>query len=235
MPKSSYKSQFDSFFNSIVQYTDLLLKIFEAKEVVIPPEKKKEILAEILPSEKKQIHEAFVLKIYVAWEVLVEDLFIECLSRDPSKYAEHKGIRLAKKLTKDVCRGLISGLGYFDFKDTGDLKGKAKRVLNTKYNPFANIPTDAGKKIDEFCVIRNYLAHYSDSSKQSLMRMYRNKYNLKFREPGDFLFGIVEFVEFGKREKQTRFANYIDAFMKAADEMAFFLRVYPVYIKKSSS
>jgi len=65
--------------------------------------------------------------------------------------------------------------------------------------------------------------------------MYRNNYNLKFREPGDFLFDIVEFVEFGKREKQTRFANYIDAFMKAADEMAFFLRVYPVYIKKSSS
>lgn len=226
MGKYSLKAEFNKFFVRINEHTDLLLKIFEAKKVVIPPEKKKEILTEILPSEKKQIHEAFVLKIYVAWEVLVENIFIECLSRDPSKYAEYKGIRLAKRLTKDVCRSLVSGLGYFDFKDTGDLKGKAKKVLAPRYNPFKMIPSDEGKKIDEFCVIRNYLAHYSDSSKQSLMRMYRNNYNLTFREPGDFLFDIVEFVELGKRYKQTRFANYTNAFMKAADEMALFLAVY---------
>ena len=220
MGKYSLKAEFNKFFVRINEHTDLLLKIFEAKKVVIPPEKKKEILTEILPSEKKQIHEAFVLKIYVAWEVLVENIFIECLSRDPSKYAEYKGIRLAKRLTKDVCRSLVSGLGYFDFKDTGDLKGKAKKVLAPRYNPFKMIPSDEGNKIDEFCVIRNYLAHYSESSKQSLMRMYKNKYSLTFREPGDFFF------EFDKQNKQIRFANYTNAFMKAADEMALFLAVY---------
>ena len=220
MGKYSLKAEFNKFFVRINEHTDLLLKIFEAKKVVIPPEKRKEILTEILPSEKKQIHEAFVLKIYVAQEVLVENLFVECLSRDPSKYAEYKGIRLAKRLTKDVCRSLVSGLGYFDFKDTGDLKGKAKKVLAPRYNPFKMIPSDEGKKIDEFCVIRNYLAHYSNSSKQSLMRMYKNKYSLTFREPGDFFF------EFDKQDKQIRFANYTNAFMKAADEMALFLAVH---------
>ena len=219
MPKTSLKSEFDDFFIRINEYTDLLFKIFEAKEVIIPPEMKREILTEILLSEKKHIHEAFVLKIYVAWEVLVENLLIECLSRDPSKYAEHKAIKLPKRLTKDVCRGLISGLGYFDFKDTGDLKGKAKRVLVTKFDPFAKIPSDAAKRIDEFYVIRNYLAHYSESSKQSLMRMYKNKYNLPFQEPGDFFFG------FDKHNKQIHFANYTNAFLKAADVMAEFLGV----------
>jgi hypothetical protein len=219
MPKSSLKSEFDDFFIRINEYTDLLFKIFEAKEVIIPPEKKREILVEILLSEKKHIHEAFVLKIYVAWEVLVENLLVECLSRDPSKYAEHKTIKLPKRLTKDVCRGLISGLGYFDFKDTGDLKGKAKKVLVTKYDPFAKIPADAAKKIDEFYVIRNYLAHYSASSKQSLIRMYKNKYNLPFHEPGDFFF------ESDKHNGQIRFANYTNAFIKATDEMAIFLGI----------
>jgi len=226
MRKDSIKAEFDKFFILINEYTDLLLKIFEAKEVVIPPQKKKEILTEILPSEKKYIHEAFVLKIYVAWEVLVENLFIECLSRDPSEYAKFKAIKLPKKLTRDVCRGLISGLGYFDFKDTGDLKGKARRALVRKYNPFAKIPSDEGKKIDEFCIIRNYLAHRSIASKQSLARMYKNHYRMNFRQPGDFLFDTVEFVELGKRDKQTRFANYADAFIKAVDEMALFLSVH---------
>lgn len=220
MGKQSLKAEFDKFFVLINEYTDLLLKIFEAKEVVIPPEKKKEIYTEVLTSEKKHIHEAFVLKIYVAWEVLVENLFIECLSRDPSQYAKYKDIRLRKSLSRDVCRCLISGLGYFDFKDTGDLKGKAKRVLVPKYNPFKMIPSDEGKKIDEFCVIRNYLAHYSDSSRQSLMRMYKDKYNLPFHEPGDFFF------EFDKHKKQICFASYTNAFLKSVDEMAIFLGVY---------
>ena len=219
MGKYLLKAEFNKFFIRINEHTDLLQKIFEAKKVVVPPEKKKEILTDILPSEKKQIHEAFVLKIYVAWEVLVENLFIECLSCDPSEYAKFKTIKLPKRLTKDVCRGLISGLGYFDFKDTGDLKGKAKRVLVPKYNPFKMIPLDEGKMIDEFCVIRNYLSHYSDSSKQSLMRMYKYKYSLSFREPGDFFF------ELDKHKKQIRFANYTNAFLKAADEMALFLGV----------
>jgi hypothetical protein len=219
MPKSSIKNEFDDFFLRINEYTDLLIKIFEAKEVTIPPEKRREILTEILLSEKKHIHEAFVLKIYVAWEVLVEKLLVECLSRDPSKYAEYKAIKLPKRLTKDVCRGLISGLGYFDFKDTGDLKGKAKRILVTRLDPFAKIPSDIAKRIDEFYAIRNYLAHYSESSKQSLMRIYKNKYNLPFQEPGDFFF------EFDKHNKQIRFANYTNAFLKAADVMAEFLGI----------
>ena len=218
MGKYSLKSDFNKFFVNINEYTDLLLKIYEAREVVIPPEKKKEILTEILLSEKKHIHEAFVLKIYVAWEVLVENLLVECLSSDPSKYADYKAIKLPKKLTKDICRGLISGLGYFDFRDTGDLKGKANDILVSKYNPFDSVLPD--KAIDEFYIIRNYLAHYSDSSKKSLMRMYKNRYNLPFREPGDFFF------EFDERNKHIRFANYSNAFMNVAEEMAIFLGVY---------
>lgn len=217
MGKYSLKAEFNKFFVLINEYTDLLLKVFEAKEVVIPPEKKKEILTEILPSEKKQIHEAFVLKIYVAWEVLVENLLVECLSSDPSKYADYKAIKLPKRLTKDICRGLISGLGYFDFRDTGDLKGKANNILVLKFNPFDSILPDSA--IDEFYVIRNYLAHYSDSSKQSLIRMYKKRYNLSFREPGDFFF------EFDERNKQIRFANYSNAFINVAKEMAIFLGV----------
>jgi len=48
---------------------------------------------------------------------------------------------------------------------------------------------------------------------------------MKFREPGDFLLDTVRFVELGVRGTQTRFADYVNAFMKAADKMALFLSV----------
>ena len=48
---------------------------------------------------------------------------------------------------------------------------------------------------------------------------------MRFRLPGNFLFDTVEFIEFGERGKQLRFANYSKAFEKAADEMATFLGI----------
>ena len=41
MRKDSLKAEFDKFFILLNEYTDLLLKIFEAKEIIIPPQKKK--------------------------------------------------------------------------------------------------------------------------------------------------------------------------------------------------
>lgn len=55
MGKNLLKAEFERFFVLVSEHTDLLLKIFESQQVVVPPEKKKEILTEILLSEKKQI------------------------------------------------------------------------------------------------------------------------------------------------------------------------------------
>lgn len=219
MRKPPLAREFDKFFSRLNDYTDLLLKLYEAQQVVVATELAKEIDRRIHRSEKKHIHEAFVLKIYVAWEVLVENTFVECLRRDPSEYARRKGLVLPRTLSRDVSRGMLSGLGYFDFKDTSDLKGKARRLLAAGHNPFASIPSESARKMDEFYVIRNYLAHYSATARQVLARMYADNYGTSFREPGDFFF------EWDTQTRQVRFAGYINALMAAANEMAVFLRI----------
>lgn len=227
MKIASLKSEFDVFFVSMAQHTDLLVKIMRCKGIVLSEEDKKEIVPEILVAEKKQIHEAFVLNLCVTWEILAENVFVECLLRDSSNYTKRTGFVLPrKKLTKDICRGLISGLGYFDFRDTSDLKGKAKKFLAERYNPFKEIPGDVNSKINEFYMIRNFIAHRSNSAKQTLKRMLNQKYNMRFRYPGNFLFDEVEFTESGEKGKEIRFANYSKAFEKAADKMAVFLEAY---------
>ncbi len=221
----SLKPEFDSFFTSMTQHTDLLVKIIKTTRIVLPPREKKEILTKLMQSEKKQIHEAFVLKICAAWEILAENIFVECLSHNTSKYATSKGFILPKRLTRNTCKGLISGLSYFVFRNMQDLKGKANKFLEDRCNPFREVPNDVSKKIDEFYQIRNYIAHRSDTAKQSLKRMYKETYKMRFRPVGNFLFDMVEFVESGERGKEIRFANYSKAFEKAADEMAIFLGI----------
>ena len=225
MQTSSLKTEFDNFFTSMIQYTDFLIKIITTTKIIIPPQEQREILPKLLQSEKKLIHEAFVLKICATWEILAENVFVECLSHNTSTYAAFKGITLPRNLTKDTCKGLISGLRYFDFRDMSDLKGKAKRFLADQCNPFKKVPRDVTEKINEFYLIRNYIAHRSDTAKQSLKRMYKEKYKMRFRRPDNFLFDTVDFIEIGERGKEIRFANYSKAFEKAADEMAMFLLI----------
>ena len=224
MQTYSLKAEFDNFFVSMIQYTDFLIKIVKTTKIILPPHEDKEILTKLLQTEKKQIHEAFVLKICATWEILAENVFVECLLRDTSKYEERKGITLPRKLTKDICKGLISGLRYFDCGNMASLKGKANNFLAERYNPFKEVPPDVSRKIKEFYLIRNYIAHRSDTGKQALKRMYKN-YKMRFRLPGNFLFDTVEFIEFGEHGKELRFANYSKAFEKAADEMATFLGI----------
>ena len=115
MRRTSLKTEFDNFFSSMTQHTDLLVKIIKTKRIILPSQEEKEILPKFLESEKKQIHEAYVLRICATWEILAESVFVECLSRNISKYAEFKGFKLRGKLNKEVCKGLISGLTYFSF------------------------------------------------------------------------------------------------------------------------
>ena len=145
------------------------------------------------------------------------------MSRDTSQYARDRSIDLPKHLSRKICTCLLTGLGFFDFRDVSDLKGKAKRILVPRNNPFRGIPRDHAKRIDEFRIMRNYIAHRSDTAKHRLKRVYTDAYGLeRFREPGDFLLGRITG---GPLSGEIRFAGFIDSFIKAADKMAGFLGV----------
>ena len=77
-------------------------------------------------------------------------------------------------------------------------------------NPFLTIPTSSTKKIDEVYRIRNYLSHYSQKSRRSLMALYRGEYEMdRFYEPGRFLLAY----------DGRRLWTYFDAFERASNQM----------------
>ena len=190
-------------------YIELLDKIYDAQRVIAKWD------------EKREIFEAFVLKIHAIWEIFVEGLLVDCLNKDTSQYAEYMGFkRLRKHLPRNQCEAMVLGMGYLDFRDVSDIKGKAKNILVSQYNPFAIIKNPALKRMNEFYCIRNYIAHYSEPAKRSIWKIYKNTYKMKrFHEPGHFL------MAWDKRTKQIRFDDYMNAFLDTAIEMAEFLGV----------
>jgi len=186
----------------------LLMKIESARRVVKSVQ------------EKRSIFEAFVLSICANWEVLVEELLIDCLNHDPSKYREYTGFKLPRHLSRDTCKAVLIGIGYLDFKSIEQLKDMSKNILAPECNPFAGIPTSNGNKINEFFKIRNYLAHRSYAAKRALLNVYKSRYNLKtFVEPGVFLLAD------DKRQKIPRIGVYINNFKNTANAMGRFLGV----------
>ena len=169
--------------------------------------------------DKKEILEAFVFKIDASWQTLVRGLFVDCLSRDLTKYSESTHSSLPKHLPWQVCRAMVNGLNFFDFRNTEDIKKLGNKYLVDRYNPFKKISDSVGKKIDEFYTIRNFLTHQSSFSMRKLKIMYKKKYGISsFRDPGLFL------LTHDKKDDQIRFGVYMECMNIKAKEMKLFLK-----------
>jgi hypothetical protein len=187
---------------------DLLMKIESARRVVKSVQ------------EKRSIFESFVLSICANWEILVEELLVDCLNKDTTKYSDYTGYKLPKDMSREACKAILIGINYLDFKSVEQLKDMSNKILIPECNPFVKIPTSNGKKINEFFTIRNYLAHHSYAAKRALLNVYKSRYNLKtFVEPGVFLLAD------DKGQKIPRMGVYINNFLHTANAMGKFLGV----------
>ena len=202
MRKVDFYKNHDEFETRIEWYGDFLARILAAKRVI----KTK--------FEKLELVEAFMLKVAVSWEVLVEDDIIASINRDSSAYSSELGLRLRRHLTRDESEAILIGHRFLDFRSVGEVKSFAKRYLVDEYNPFKLIPRNIVSKIDQFIIIRNYLAHYSSSSMRAYNRMIKNCYNLnKIPEPGAFL------IATSKRTGNYRWSDFLVAFLECSLRM----------------
>ena len=208
MRKSSGKATLENYFEWLSDYKTVLTKIVSIPKSTLPRADKVEIFA------------AFVSTIWTQWEILSEDLLIDCLNRDSSQYAEFLDIRLPGHPSRDLCQVMLNGFGYFDVKSVDQLKKIGTNVLTKQYNPFSAITSVQKKKIEEFRKIRNYLAHYSRTSERAVEEMLRTTYGFqRFQQPGIFLSTIVS------QPTKTRLHTYIENFESTGQTFVSFLGI----------
>jgi hypothetical protein len=183
---------------ALARYRAFMTKIIAAQRVVATAQ------------EKRDIAESVMLRLCANWERFVDGHLVDCINRDPSKLSEYLGVTLKSHPDKATCQALLFGGSYLDFRSFGDLKGFSKKVLPKSSNPFLQVTPTQADRIDEVYRIRNYLTHYSDKARRSLMAMYKDEYQMsKFLEPGYFLLGY----------EGRRLWRYFDAFEAASSKM----------------
>lgn len=203
MRKASFKKSFNNFDKNISWDFEFIEKVYNSKSLD--------------NFEKGAIFDGFVFRIDTNWQTLVEDLFIDCLNHDNRKYIIYTSYKLPRQISREMCRAIVIGLRYVDWSKIDLVKDRAIKLLVDRYNPFKAITNQQAKRILEFNIIRNYLAHYSNYQRQRLYNMYKNIYNFKvFREPSDFLMS-----KYGKYS--TRLHLYINNFISSSDNMKRYL------------
>ncbi|MDP9078459.1 MAG: hypothetical protein M3O71_13585 [Bacteroidota bacterium] len=175
--------------------------------------------------EVSEVVEAFTIKTICDWEWYAEQMICECLQNDTTQLSRELDLSLPNSISLDECLGYLSGLGYFDLKSASNLKTVAKKVLIKERNPFENISAEARNMIDDFYVLRNYVAHRSKKSKKSLIKTYAKYNQSQFQDVGEFLLSKNE----NGKSKTIRFQNFGSSFWLAAFQILEYL--YPPIYK----
>lgn len=198
MRKSDLRHNHGPFDEALGRYRTFMQKVIDAQRVVSTA------------VEKRDLAESVLLRLCAQWEAFVDEHLVDCVNRDHSNLNTFFGATIPKHPSKDLCQALLYGDTYRDFKSFGDLKGFSKKVLPEASNPFLTVSAANAGKIDEAYKIRNYLSHYSEKARRSLMAMYKTEYNMdRFLEPGQFLLAY----------NARRLWAYFDAFEGASAQM----------------
>jgi len=159
----------------------------------------------LTPRHVPWAYEYGILRLYREFEAMMLDALVGAINNDTTTIATSAGIRFPKHLTDEVCRYLIVGDGYFDFKGRDGLIQTLK-----KYVPDGHYLVTTVKKhkyrdaLERLSALRNLAAHNSAVAKSRAKKAVGQQ---RMSDAGSWL------------KKQSRLMIIVDRLKELADEI----------------
>jgi cupin superfamily acireductone dioxygenase involved in methionine salvage len=111
-------------------------------------------------------YEYGILRLYREFEALMLDALVGAINNDTTTIAETTGTRFPKHLTDEVCKYLIVGDGYFDFKGRDGLIQTLSKYVPEGHYLVTAVKKDRYKEaLERLSALRNLAAHNSAVAK----------------------------------------------------------------------
>lgn len=150
-------------------------------------------------------HDLAIIRLYRAFESLMLDALVGALNNDTSTLSTRTGFSFPKHLTDEVCRFLVTGRGYFDFKGRDGLIKTLKQYLPDAHYLIAIVSKPAYRdSLERLTAARNYAAHESQQSKAAFKKATGQN---RVGAAGSWL------------KRQTRFSEIANKLKAMADEI----------------
>lgn len=122
------------------------------------------------------IYEHAVIRLYREFEIMMLDALVGAINNDTTVLSDKTGFDFPKHLTDEVCKYLVIGDGYFDFKGRDGLIRTLKSYVPSNHS-LVSILTKAEYKdsLDKLSTLRNFAAHDSSKSKKACLSAIRQR------------------------------------------------------------
>lgn len=111
-----------------------------------------------------------MISLYRDFENLILEVLVGAINNNTKTIRATLGIDFPKHLTDDICRYIITGPSYFDFKGRDGLIKRVKQYVPTNHYLVAILKAPKYKtSIERLCALRNYSAHASGQSRKAAL------------------------------------------------------------------
>lgn len=117
------------------------------------------------------IYDHAIIKLYREFESLMLDALIGVINNDTQTLSKVTGHSFPKHLTQDVCRFLVTGTGYFDFRGRDGLIRTLKNFVPDDHYIVLTIKQKKYKStLEQLVALRNFATHNSEQSKNAALK-----------------------------------------------------------------
>jgi len=151
------------------------------------------------------IYDYAMIRLYREFESLMFDALVGAINNDTSTLSEKTGYDFPDHLKEEVCRFLVTGSGYFDFRGRSGLIGTLKNyVPNDHYLVTVVKKRKYLMPLKRLTALRNHAAHSSTKSKRAALNAIGQQ---RMRTSGSWL------------KSQGRFFSLADRLQELAQEI----------------
>lgn len=136
-------------------------------------------------AQASRAHDGAVISLYRDFENLILNVLAGAINNDTRTVSATQGVGFPKHLTNDVCRYIITGPSYFDFKGRPGLISRVKQYVPQDHF-LVTILKDQKYSgcLEQLCSLRNFAAHSSPQSKKAVLQAVGQK---KMKSAGSWL------------------------------------------------
>lgn len=128
-------------------------------------------VGQLSDAQISRVHDGAVIALYRDFENLVLEALVGAINNNTRTVSAKLGVVFPKHLTDEVCRYIITGSGYFDFKGRGGLLDRVQKYVPRTHYLYEVLSDQRYKDCLEcLCALRNLAAHGSPQSKKAALK-----------------------------------------------------------------
>ena len=122
-------------------------------------------------AHKTWVYDYAIIRLYREFEKMILNCLVAAINNDTRQLSQTTGIEFPQHLTDEVCKYIIVGEGYFDFRGRDGLIKSLRRYLPNDHYLVTIVKKKTYKEpLEQLSTLRNYAAHDSDTSKRHALK-----------------------------------------------------------------